>query len=198
MAWEVNTVMTSSDPASAASDANDRGVPTLKGVGATEVTAWQILTGPFVGKYVMQSRWDSLTTFATGMREVAQNAANDAALAEMLGRWTSEMRIVLADVIEGGRTNGEYLMSTRFSSEGPQVGLAHAIDLATSNGAVGARILTATAAGEWTGQTIGTSWYDSLDDIESVLASNAGDDQMTANARAAGLRIESRSLFHRL
>lgn len=198
MAWEVNTVMTRSDPASAASDANERGVPTLRGVGATEATAWQILTGPMVGKCVMQSRWDSLTTFASGMREVALNAANDAALAEMLGRWTSEMRIVLADVIEGGRTSGDYLMSTRFSAEAPQVGLPHAIELATTNGAAGARILTATAAGEWTGQTIGTSWYDSLDDIEPVLASNAGDEQMTANARAAGLRIQSRTLLHRL
>ncbi len=198
MSWEVNTLMAGPDPETAARDTAEVGAPALIAAGATEATCWLGLTGQYMGVYAMQSRWDSLDTFATAMRELGAKASSDTTLGDVMSRWTPQLRVVLAEVDTGGDCSGSHLMASRFSATSPLVGTDRSIALGLANGINGARILQAISGGEMTGQYIGSSYVDSLDTGAAFLAAAAADPQFQADARAAGLTLESRTLFARI
>jgi hypothetical protein len=198
MAYEIDTVYSTSDRASFAGDLNNSIRPMVTDAGAKELTGWDVLTGPMAGGVVITSRWKSLDTAVAWMAEAGRQAATDGDMAKMAGRYQLLFRGAFQDLAKMGKPSGLYRSAARFSIASAPAGLDHALQIGIDAGANGGRAQTAVIAGDMTGQLFGNFFYPSLDGFPTTLAATSTDRQFTANAAASTAQLLSRTIFQRV
>lgn len=198
MGYSIGTIMTGPDLVSATEDFNNGAKPLFEAAGASSVAGWQLTSGPLTGAYGITSRWDSLDAADAFMVESAKQAAAGGDIGTMVSRYQVQLRGLFEELTEIGTTSGKYMVTSRFSTSGPLVGLDYAANLTTGSGAKGAIIGSAISMGEFSGQLVGQSFYDSLDVAAETLKKVSSDAQFVANAVAGGTKLESRIIFRSL
>jgi hypothetical protein len=179
-------------------DLNDHVAPALVEGGAQGVLVGESLTGPTMGTYVLNSQWESLGAGAASSNAMTTRMAPGGDLADLAGRYQPIQRIISQTMFEAGSSDGAFISASRFTFTSPLGGLENTGQIATTNGANGARISSVLAGGDMTGHLIGAMFFDSLDALPGLLASFASDPQFMADVAAAGGHLESRTIFQRV
>lgn len=194
MAYTSSTFMTTTDPSKVADDVNNVVRPALMEMGAQEVMAAEAMTGP-VGAYVLNTRWESLESWAAAQAGMAANTAPGGPMAELMERYEPLQRALFQDEATAGTAEGAYGVATRFSVTAAPQQLDHAAGLAVAGGANGIRILTVVAGAEMTGQVVGAVFLDSPDAMAGVMDAVQGDATYQETLAAAGAQLQARTLY---
>lgn len=197
MAIESSTIVTTTEPGAVAGDVKDTITPALADLGVIDVSVAQALTGPMLGAYALNTRWETLDQWAAADATMAERMAAGGALTDMVARYDQQQRILASNLIDVGGT-GRFVSVSRYSITSPPEGLDHAADLTTGAGANGLRVSTILAGGEMSGQLLGAIFVDSLDLLPTLTATALADAEYQASIAAAGAQLVSRTIFRML
>ena len=195
MSYDIGTILSGPDLASAKSDFNNGAKPLATKGGASQVSGWQAISGSLVGNYAVITRWDSLDAAGDWIAETSEQAGPGGDTEQLLSRYQVVMRGIFEEVVDVGDPSGKYMMVSRFTMGASPIGLDYAAQLPVDAGANGARITLGLSVGEWSGQLVGSTFFDSLDTLAGVLGQVSRDERFRANAVASGAKLESRTIM---